>query len=118
MKIEASQPGTHRLRQKTTASVNTLGRRAANAARVVDSFCLRPVTTNGSLAARTGLSQPTTGRLLAGLQQLGIVAEMTGQRRNRVFCFRDYYNLFLSSPAIKPPQRRARKPAAQTPADD
>ncbi len=86
----------HKLREQTAAQVQTLGRRAANAARMVDSLYLRPVTTSGSLAMRLGISQPTTDRILADLQMLGIVAEMTGQRRNRVFCFREYYHLFLS----------------------
>jgi Fic family protein len=86
----------HKLREQTAASVQTLGRRAANAARIVDSLYAKPVTTGGSLARLLDLSQPTTDRLLGDLQNLGIVAEMTGQRRNRVFYFRDYYNLFLT----------------------
>jgi Fic family protein len=86
----------HKLREQTATQIQTLGRRTANAARVVDSLYLRPVTSSGSLAARLDLSQATSDRILADLQQLGIVAEMTGQRRNRVFYFREYYHLFLS----------------------
>jgi len=86
----------HKLREQIASQIHTLGRRAANAARVVDSLYLRPVTSSGSLAARLDLSQATSDRILADLQQLGIVAEMTGQRRNRVFYFREYYHLFLS----------------------
>lgn len=86
----------HKLREQTTSQIQTLGRRAANAARVVDSLYLRPITSSGALAARLDLSQATSDRVLADLQQLGIVAEMTGQRRNRVFYFREYYHLFLS----------------------
>lgn len=86
----------HQLRQDTAARLQSLGRRSANAGRIVDSLYLRPVTTSGALARRLGLSQPTTDRILADLQRLDIVAEMTGQRRNRVFYFREYYQLFLS----------------------
>lgn len=86
----------HKLREQTATQIQTLGRRTANAARVVDSLYLRPVTSSGSLAARLDLSQATSDRILADLQQLGIVAEMTGQRRNRVFYFREYFHLFLS----------------------
>ena len=85
----------HRLRQGVTAQVQTLGRRAPNAHRVIESLYSKPVTTSGSLSTRLGLSQATTDRILADLQQLGIVSEMTGQRRNRVFYFREYYSLFL-----------------------
>lgn len=86
----------HHLRQDTTNRLQTLGRRAANAARVVDDLYTRPFTTSAPLATRLGLSQVTTDRILADLQGLDIVTEMTGRRRNRVFYFRDYYNLFLT----------------------
>lgn len=86
----------HKLREQTASRVQMLGRRAANATRIVESLYVKPVTTGGSLAKRLDLSQPTTDRILADLQKLGIVAEMTGQRRNRVFYFREYYNLFLT----------------------
>lgn len=86
----------HQLREKTTNQLQSLGRRAANATRVVDSLYLRPVTTSGSLAARLDLSQATSDRILADLQHIGIVAEMTGKRRNRVFYFKEYFHLFLS----------------------
>jgi Fic family protein len=85
----------HHLRQDAAAKVQTLGRRAPNATRIVDSLYTKPVVTSAGLAARLDLSQPTTDRLLADLQQLGIIHELTGQRRNRVFYFMEYYNLFL-----------------------
>lgn len=86
----------HKLREQTATRVQTLGRRAANAARVVDSLYLRPVTTSHALAMRLAISQPTTDRILSDLQRLGIVTETTGQRRNRIFHFEEYYHLFLS----------------------
>jgi Fic family protein len=86
----------HHLRQDTTNRLQTLGRRAANATRAVEEFYLRPAIYSSLLAIRLGLSQATTDRLLADLQALGIVTEKTGRRRNRVFYFRDYYNLFLT----------------------
>lgn len=84
----------HALRQDATARLQTLGRRAPNATRIVESLYTKPITTSASLASRLDLSQPTTDRLLTDLQRLGIVAELTGQRRNRVFYFKEYYDLF------------------------
>lgn len=86
----------HKLREETAAQVQTLGRRAANATKVLDSLYQRPVSSSGSLASRLGLSQVTVDRILADLQLLGIVTEMTGRRRNRIFYFREYYHLFES----------------------
>lgn len=86
----------HQLRERTAVQMRTLGKRAPNASRVVDSLYQRPITTGAALATRLGLSTATIDRILADLLQLGTIAEMTGQRRNRVFYFREYYHLFLS----------------------
>lgn len=85
----------HRLRSDCQQKIQTLGRRAPTASRALEALFTKPITTSAALAARTGASQPTIDRLLAELVRLDIVAEMTGQRRNRVFYFRDYYALFL-----------------------
>ncbi len=84
----------HQLRQDTAARLQSLGRRSANAALIVDSLYSKPITTSGSLAYHLALSQATADRLIADLRKLGILHEMTGQRRNRVYCFREYYQLF------------------------
>ena len=39
---------------------------------------------------RTGLSAPTIGTALDGLTDLGIVREVTGRKRNRVFSYARY----------------------------
>ncbi|MDZ4402352.1 Fic family protein [Prosthecobacter sp.] len=86
----------HQLRQTATAQVQTLGKRSANALRVLDILYVKPTVTSSSLAARLELSQPTADRVLSELQKLGILHELTGKRRNRVFYFKDYYELFSS----------------------
>jgi hypothetical protein len=35
--------------------------------------------------------------MIAEFQKLGILHELTGKRRNRVFYFKDYYQLFATS---------------------
>ena len=42
------------------------------------------------LVERTGLSAPTVNAALADLERLGIVEEVTGRRRGRVFGYRRY----------------------------
>ena len=86
----------HQLRQRVAAQVQTLGKRAANASRLLESLYTKPIVTSSGLSARLGFSQPTADRLLADLSTLGIIHEMTGKRRNRVFYFKEYYNLFVS----------------------
>ena len=51
------------------------------------------MVTSKEIKRRLGFSQPTTDRLLAELPRLGILQELTGRRRNRVSCFKEYFEL-------------------------
>ncbi len=86
----------HQLRQSVAAQIQTLGKRGTNAHRVLELLYAKPTTTTAALARRLSISQPTADRTLADLRKLGIIHELTGQRRNRVFYFKDYYQLFQS----------------------
>ncbi len=46
--------------------------------------------TANQLVERTELSAPTVNAALADLERLGIVNEITGRRRGRVFGYRPY----------------------------
>lgn len=70
--------------------MRTLGRRAANALRVFDALRRRPLATLPDLAARTGVSYPTVARAVDSLEQLGIVREISGRKRERVFAYQAY----------------------------
>ncbi|SKA94192.1 Fic family protein [Prosthecobacter debontii] len=86
----------HEMRQRTAAQIQTLGKRSGNASRLLESLFAKPVVTSAGLSSRLDLSQPTVDRLLSDLRRLGIVHELTGKRRNRVFYFKEYYQLFAS----------------------
>jgi len=68
-----------------TARVHSVGRAASSAWRVFNALCERPITTLNNLCQRTGLSCPTATKGIARLMTLGIVKELTGRRRHRVF---------------------------------
>lgn len=70
--------------------IHTVGRMAATALRVFRSLCERPLLTLNQTRDRTGLSFPAATKAMALLTDLGMVQEITGQRRNRVFAYRDY----------------------------
>lgn len=69
------------------------GRRAASALRVHQSLVERPVGDIARLASRTGLSAPTVAAALRLLESLGIVREITGRRRGRVYTYERYLAL-------------------------
>lgn len=64
--------------------------RAGSALRIHDLLQQHPYVTSNQLVQRTGLSSPTVNAALADLERLGIVEEMTGRRRGRVFGYRRY----------------------------
>ena len=72
------------------ARVRTVGRAAANALRVFDALRDRPLATLNALTGRTGASYPTVARAVEALETLGIVREITGRKRQRVFAYTRY----------------------------
>jgi Fic family protein len=75
------------------ACVRTLGRAAANALRVFDAFRDRPLANLNALTESTGASYPTVARAVEALENLGIVREITGRRRERVFAYTRYLDI-------------------------
>ena len=70
--------------------IQGLGRAAANTQRVFDALRARPLATITDLAARTGVAFPTAARAIDALGNLGMVREITGRRRERVFAYDRY----------------------------
>jgi Fic family protein len=64
--------------------------RASSALRIHETFQSSPFLTANLLVERINLSAPTVNAALADLQRLGIVEEVTGRRRGRVFAYRRY----------------------------
>jgi Fic family protein len=72
------------------ARVQSLGRSAANALRVFDALRDRPLANLNALTQSTGASYPTVARAVEALENLGIVREITGRKRERVFAYTRY----------------------------
>ncbi|MDN8068765.1 hypothetical protein FEQ05_00933 [Burkholderia pseudomultivorans] len=70
--------------------ITTESDRAGSALRVHDLLQENPFLTANILVDRTGLSAPTINAALADLERLGVVEEVTGRRRGRVFGYRRY----------------------------
>lgn len=67
-----------------------LGRRAGSMLRVFDALKARPVGSLKEAARASGLSFPTAATAMESLVALGIVRELTGRRRNRLFVYDRY----------------------------
>jgi len=64
--------------------------RAGSALRIHELFQQNPFHTANQIVQMTGLSAPTVNAALADLERLGIVDEVTGRKRGRVFSYRRY----------------------------
>ncbi|MEM9158420.1 MAG: Fic family protein [Verrucomicrobiota bacterium] len=83
------------LRERTSQKVAALGRAAPNAQRIIEYIYQKPFVTSQELSRRLDFSPATSDRIVASLVKKGILHEMTGQRRNRVFVFKEYFEIFL-----------------------
>ena len=66
------------------------GRSSATMLRVQQSLRERPVITLKEVSRRAGLSFPTSAKGMTALVNVGLVRELTGYRRNRVFAYDRY----------------------------
>ncbi|HED65941.1 MAG TPA: Fic family protein [Planctomycetes bacterium] len=79
------------------------GKKAGSALRVHQALQERPVASLPAIAGRTGLSYPATQAGMEVLERLGLVRELTGRRRNRLFGY-DRYIAILSEGTETPPR--------------
>ncbi len=68
-------------------SIRSLGGTASSALRLHDHIQKKPIASVANAATQTGLSVPTVGSAFHRLQKLGIVHEMTGKKRGRLFAY-------------------------------
>jgi Fic family protein len=69
------------------------GDRGGSALRMHELFQKSPFVTAPKARTITGLTTPTINSALDDLQKLGIVEEVTGRKRGRVYCYSAYMNL-------------------------
>lgn len=82
------------LQRLTESTVQNLGSRAVKAIRVVDYLYNRPIINADKVSEITGLSMPSSYRLITDLEKLEILKEVTGGHRSRMYVFENYLRLF------------------------
>ncbi len=87
----------HQLNQLLAADkarLPELGRLSGSATQILDALFRQPVANIIALQKQTGLTPATIGKALDGLEaKLGIVRELTGQKRNRLFAYTGYITI-------------------------
>ena len=79
--------------QRDTERIQALGRASGTALRVHAVLRSRPVADVDHLARATGVAYTTAARAVDGLVELGILRELTGRRRGRVFAYGSYLEI-------------------------
>ncbi|MEW6520784.1 MAG: Fic family protein [Thermodesulfobacteriota bacterium] len=73
--------------------ISGLGRAAASILQVHRALMEHPIATSGSLVEKTGITPATVNKALGHLERLGIVRELTAQKRNRLFSYAGYVEI-------------------------
>lgn len=76
---------------------NSFGRSAANGLRVLESLYRVPVTSVNSVGRISGLSFRSANSIVNRFADEGLLVETTGQKRNRLFQYLPYTNIFTSN---------------------
>ncbi|MBN1850813.1 MAG: Fic family protein [Deltaproteobacteria bacterium] len=73
--------------------IKGLGRAALSTLQVHRALLERPISTAGWLVKRTAISPATVNKCLNHLESLGVVSELTGQKRNRLYSYTRYIEI-------------------------
>ena len=83
------------LREQHRAAVTTrLARAAANGHRVLEHLYVHPTVSVPGIQKYLDVTYPAAANIINRLVQLGILRELTGNRRNRLFRYESYTQLF------------------------
>lgn len=74
-------------------TIRGLGRASASVLLIHRALMERPIATSGWLTGKTGITAATVNKALVHLQRLGIVTELTAQKRNRLFSYAGYIDI-------------------------
>ncbi len=83
-----------KLQRQVETQLQTLGSRTANAQKVMYYLYQRPVIDAAKAGEVAGVSAASAYKLIADLEQFGILKEVTGAKRGKMYVFEAYMKLF------------------------
>jgi Fic family protein len=81
------------LSKKDRDKIKGLGRAAFSTLQIHRALLERPISTAGWLVKKTNISPATINKCLNHLERLGIVCELTGRKRNRLYSYNRYIEI-------------------------
>ena len=86
--------GILQLQKETELKIQRLGSRAANAQRVTIFLYQKPIINAEKVSEVAGISMPSSYKLIADLEKMDILKEITGGQRGRLYIYDNYLKLF------------------------
>jgi Fic family protein len=83
-----------KLQKQVDRQIQPLGSRTANAQKILHCLYQRPMIDAAKVGQVTGVSPASAYKLIADLEQLGILNEITGGKRGKIYAFTAYLQLF------------------------
>jgi len=83
-----------KLQKEVDDKIQGLGARTSNARAVVSQLYLKPMVNVQKVADITGQTLPSAYNLIAELERLEVLKEITGAKRGKLYSFHDYIKLF------------------------
>lgn len=84
------------LREKTERLALQLGKRARKATQLINRLYSKPIMTPRNIADVLNVTPQSANSLARAFEELGILREMTGYKRNRLYIFQEYVDIFTS----------------------
>ncbi len=86
--------GILQLQKSLEIKLKSLGNRNIDARKVVDYLYTQPIIEINKVEELIQKSSVTAYKLLADLERLEIIKEISGAQRNKLYIFKDYLDLF------------------------
>jgi Fic family protein len=83
-----------KLKSNSELQIQTLGSRSNNAQKILYHLFKKPIIDVNKVLEITGVSQRTGYSLIADLEKLEILEEVTGGKRGKIYAFRKYLKIF------------------------
>lgn len=82
------------LRHKCETDILTLGKRAKAGQRLLALLYSQPIISSKLICQSLNITHPAANQLIKDFQKIDILQEITGFKRNRLFVFKEYLELF------------------------
>lgn len=86
-----------KLKRQSEEQLQNLGSKSINALKVLNNLFRRPIINVSIVMKMTQVSQRTAYNIISDLEQLNILEEVSGAKRDRIYAFKKYLDLFNSS---------------------